>query len=163
MPYRIHLEKENFKFSVSHFTIFGSGAAERLHGHNYYVSVDLRLKEISPDLGMAFDFNLVKPCVREITDALDEFVLLPAKSPHLKVETSGNSVRALFSQKEYLFPSEDVRVLPVTNVTSEELARFIATELAERLKKNSTFATLEFLSVGVQETRGQGVFFEVEL
>jgi hypothetical protein len=31
--YRIVLEKEDFKFSAAHFTLFADGGAELLHGH----------------------------------------------------------------------------------------------------------------------------------
>ena len=37
----IHLHKENFKFSAAHFLIFPDGSAERLHGHNYRVFVEI--------------------------------------------------------------------------------------------------------------------------
>ena len=36
--FSIRLAKEDFKFSVAHFTIFGPGHAEPLHGHNYNVA-----------------------------------------------------------------------------------------------------------------------------
>ncbi|RYF47049.1 MAG: hypothetical protein EOO38_12935 [Cytophagaceae bacterium] len=110
MSYRIVLEKENFKFSCSHFTIFSDESCERLHGHNYYVSAEFSLSAVTPDLGLAFDFNEVKPLVREVTQALDEYVLLPAHSPYLKVEQKDNSVRATFAKKHYEFPKEDVEV-----------------------------------------------------
>jgi hypothetical protein len=37
----IELEKESFKFSAAHFLIFPDGSAERLHGHNYRVFVEI--------------------------------------------------------------------------------------------------------------------------
>ncbi len=35
------VEKEHLKFSAAHFLIFANGSAERLHGHNYRVAVEL--------------------------------------------------------------------------------------------------------------------------
>ena len=157
MPYRIVLEKENFKFSCSHFTIFDEDRGERLHGHNYYVAIEIELDEIDTALGMAFDFNEIKPLVREITDQLDEYVLLPAQSPHLNLELSGESVRIVFSSKQYEIPKRDVRILPVSNVTTEELSRYISEELRKRLPM---LTSLTRLSVGVRETRGQGVYYD---
>src|SRR5690606_33706927 len=133
MAYRIVLEKENFKFSGSHFTIFDSTRSERLHGHNYYVRLEVRVRELDPELGMAFDFNLLKPIVRQITESLDEYVLLPEKSPHVAIERTTTSVIASFNGKRYEFPSEDVRLLPIVNVTSELLASYIAGEIVDRL------------------------------
>ena len=37
----IFLEKEYFKFSAAHFLIFPDGTAERLHGPNYRVMVEI--------------------------------------------------------------------------------------------------------------------------
>lgn len=156
MPYRIVLEKESFKFSCSHFTVFSDDRAERLHGHNYYVAVEIEVNEIDTSQGFAFDFNEIKPLVREITDQLDEFVLLPAQSPYVTLELTGDSVRVLFSSKRYELPKRDVRILPVVNVTTEELARYISVELRKRLPM---LKDLKCLSVGVRETRGQGVYY----
>src|SRR5690242_4697931 len=37
----IDIYKEYFKFSAAHFLIFPDGSAERLHGHNYRVYVEI--------------------------------------------------------------------------------------------------------------------------
>jgi 6-pyruvoyltetrahydropterin/6-carboxytetrahydropterin synthase len=163
MSYRIHLEKENFKFSCSHFTIFGPGNAERLHGHNYYVSVELRLAKLNEALGLAFDFNEIKPLIRQTTAELDEYVLLPQNSRYLQIEESSHSIRAIFANKRYELPREDVRLLPLSNISSEELAKFIASELVRQMKSQSSCAEVSSITVGVQETRGQSVFYEVSL
>lgn len=164
MSYRIRLEKENFKFSCSHFTLFGPSEGERLHGHNYYVSVEIGLRELDPNVGMAFDFNEVKPLVRKLTEAWDERVLLPGRSPYLTIESKDDSVSVAFGKKRYEFPKEDVLILPTVNITSEELARLLAEDLAADLKSNKRLQTrLTFISVGVEETRGQSVYCELEL
>ena len=164
VSYRIVLEKENFKFSGSHFTILGPSRGERLHGHNYYVRVEIAVKTVDERLGIAVDFGAIKPVIREITSELDEFVLLPMHSPYLKIERSGSQVRAEFAGKRYEFPASDVKLLPLVNVSSELLASYVAQALAERLKKLPEWpkgpATL---SVGVQETRGQAVIREIEM
>lgn len=156
MSIRIVLEKENFKFSCSHFTILGPDRAERLHGHNYYVRVECQAESLIPDLGMAFDFNLLKTLVREIVGRLDEMVLLPERSPYLKIECPPDSVSVALGKKNYVFPLEDVRILPVVNVTSEELARILAEEIRHRLP-----VSLKRLAVAVEETRGQSVVYEL--
>lgn len=170
MSYRIVLEKEDFKFSGTHFTIFGPGRAERLHGHNYRVRCEFRVSSLDPELEMAFDFNDVKPVLREITRSLDEFVLIPALSPYLKIERGEGNITIAFGPKLYVLPEDDVRLLPVTNLTSEALARHIAGELKLRLKtrlkaqlktkENGTLAAILSVSIGVEETQGQGVYYE---
>lgn len=163
--FRIRLAKENFKFSCSHFTIFGPNRAENLHGHNYYVSAELALTGLESDIGMAFDFNLVKPILRAIADELDERVLLPEKSKYLKLKLEGSQVGVQFGEKSYSFPAADTTLLPVVNITSEELARHFANELANRIRKShaSGLKLVRTLSIGIEETRGQTVFYDLDL
>ncbi len=165
MAFRIRLAKENFKFSCSHFTIFSQDAAEALHGHNYYVSAEFGVTELDPRLGMAFDFNLLKPLVRELADRLDEKVLIPSNSPFLKIESKAESVRVSFGKKNYEFPASDVLLLDVVNITAEELARTFASEVASAIKKNARaeLKKVTSVSIGIEETRGQTVFFDIGL
>src|SRR4051812_36676618 len=138
MGYVIHLGKESFKFSCTHFTIFGATRGERLHGHNYQVRCSIEVNQIDPKLGMAFDFNVVKPVIKNLCDSLDERILIPTQSPYLELSELGSQqLKVVFNKKEYVFPIEDVRKLPIVNITSEELARFfckaLKTEIAGKL------------------------------
>lgn len=166
MAFRIVLEKENFKFSCSHFTILSSTLAERLHGHNYYVRLELSLTALDPDLGLAFDFNRVKPVVRAVLDDLDERVLLAEKSPYLKIaelkrESAIEASLVLGEKiKRYVFPKEDVKLLAVANISSEELARWITERLSEHFRRDQELSShIESLTVFVEETRGQSVAY----
>jgi len=163
--FRIRLAKENFKFSCSHFTIFGPGKAESLHGHNYYVSAELTLTGLDTELGMAFDFNLVKPMLRQIADQLDERVLLPETSKLLNIKKSGQQIEVSFADKHYSLPASDVSILPVVNITSEELARYFAESFVAKVKASgdSSLKKIRSVSIGVEETRGQIVFYDLEL
>lgn len=157
MSFVINLQKESFKFSVSHFTIFGPTSAERLHGHNYYVTCDIKVSSTDPQLGMAFDFNLIKPVIKSVCDEIDEYVLVAGKSPFLKINQDALGVEVVFGAKHYRFPKEDVKILPIVNVTSEELARYIANEICLRWPKN---ISIDSLALTVKETAGQSIVFE---
>ena len=152
--YGIHLAKELFKFSCSHFTIFSSEHAERLHGHNYQVKVSIQVAETDSKLGLAFDFNLVKPMIRKHCDAMDERILVPEKSPYLKIKKEGTQIRVQFAEKRYEFPLEDTICLPLVNVTTEELARYVAENLKADMSQLPGWTELE---VNIEETRGQSV------
>lgn len=156
MGFTIHLGKENFKFSCSHFTIFSEKSAERLHGHNYQIAIHLKVGEVDPKLGFAFDFNLVKPHIKEICDRLDEFILVPTKSPYLKVEEKDLQVNVCFHTKNYSFPRTDVFLLPVTNISTEELAKYFGHQLCDRISTLNGWTEME---VFVEETRGQSVSY----
>jgi 6-pyruvoyltetrahydropterin/6-carboxytetrahydropterin synthase len=155
--YTVHLAKEPFKFSCSHFTILAADRAERLHGHNYQVQVDISVDKVDPKLGFAFDFNAVKPLIRALCDELDERILLPTQSPYLKFDDDQTRVEVSFGRKRYVFPSEDTRLLPLINITSEELARHLCERLAMAMNALPHWTALR---VHVEETRGQSVSFQ---
>ena len=77
----IQIDKEYLKFSAAHFLIFPDGTAERLHGHNYRVYVEIQAN-LSPH-GLVLDFLQAKPVVREIVDELDEHWIIPDQHPVL--------------------------------------------------------------------------------
>jgi 6-pyruvoyltetrahydropterin/6-carboxytetrahydropterin synthase len=165
MSFRIRLEKETVKFSCSHFTIFGAESAEALHGHNYYVSAEFGLNEINPQLGMAFDFNLLKPILKSLAEQLDEHVLVPTRSPFLKIETTPDAVKITHADHSYSFPARDVLLLDIVNVTSEELAREFANRLIKEFKVQAKpeFKRISTISIGIQETRGQTIFYDTKI
>ena len=154
--FTIHLAKEPFKFSCSHFTILSKEKAERLHGHNYQLHVDIGVGDVDANLGFAFDFNAVKPLIRGFCDELDERILIPTKSPFLKLHSGAEIIEVQFGSKKYSFPLADTLQLPLTNITTEELARFAWQRLAHDLRDEPRWTTL---LVHVEETRGQGVSY----
>jgi 6-pyruvoyltetrahydropterin/6-carboxytetrahydropterin synthase len=159
----IELEKESFKFSAAHFLIFPDGSAERLHGHNYRVFVEIAAALTR--FGLVLDFKMVKPVVREICDELDEHWLVPGQHPVLRHTLRADGiVEVRYLDRYYAAPREDVLVLPINNTSSENLATWFARELAARLARKFPDVTLSRLRVGVEETSGQkGVYsFESE-
>ena len=75
----ISVEKDYLKFSAAHFLIFPDGTAERLHGHNYKVYVDLHTE--LDEHGLVVNFKEIKPLVRQLCDELDEHLLIPGEHP----------------------------------------------------------------------------------
>jgi 6-pyruvoyltetrahydropterin/6-carboxytetrahydropterin synthase len=154
----ISIYKEAFHFSAAHFLIFPNGEAERLHGHNYRVTV-----EIESDLtehGLVLDFKQVKPLVREICDELDEHFLVPGEHPVLSSRRiDGETTEVRYRDKRYLIPTEDVLVLPINNSSSENLATWFGRELRARLARRFAEVEPRRMSVSVEEAPGQcGVY-----
>ncbi len=164
MSFVVHLAKENFKFSSTHFTIFSATNAERLHGHNYQMTCEIELEEIDPKIGMAFDFNLIKPEIKALCDEVDEYILIAAKSPFLKFKSIDQSIEMQFANRRYIFPKEDCKELDLVNITSEELARYFCEKLWVRLKQLkgqlTEAAQFKSLQVRIEETRGQSVSYK---
>lgn len=154
----IELEKEYFKFSAAHFLIFPDGSAERLHGHNYrvFVEIDAGLSEH----GLVIDFQEIKPVVRELLDSLDERFLIPGEHPVLKYSVREDGVCEIRHGKSYYAaPAEDVLVLPMNNTSSENLATWIGREIKRLLVEQFGDVEMRRLRVAVEETSGQrGVY-----
>jgi len=157
----IQLQKEAFKFSAAHFLIFPDGSAERLHGHNYrvFVEIDAALGRH----GLVIDFKSVKPVIREIVDELDEHWLVPGEHPVLEVHRpQPGQVEIHFEQRRYAAPEEDVIVLPINNVSAENLATWFGRQLAARLAARFPDLVVRRMSCAVEETAGQRGVYEFE-
>ena len=123
----IDIAKEYLHFSAAHFTVFSATERENLHGHNFQVEASLRGRV--GDDGLCFDYNIVKTRLKALCDALDEVVLLPGRCPHLDIRVADAYTVAAFNDERLPFLHRDVKVLPVRNVTVEELARWMIGEL----------------------------------
>ncbi len=154
----IELEKEYFKFSAAHFLIFPDGSAERLHGHNYrvFIEIDATLSEF----GLVIDFKEIKPVVRELLDSLDERFLIPGEHPVLTHSLREDDVCEIrYLDRYYAAPSEDVLVMPMNNTSSENLASWIGREVLRLLTERFGDVKTRELRVAVEETSGQrGVY-----
>lgn len=158
----IELEKENFKFSAAHFLIFPDGSAERLHGHNYRVFVEIAAG-LSPH-GLVLDFKMVKPVVRELCDALDEHWIVPGEHHELRWSRRADGlIEVRYRERYYAAPEADVLVLPINNSSSENLASWFGRELLARLAARFPDVRVARLRVAVEETSGQrGVYLREE-
>ncbi|HEV7670523.1 MAG TPA: 6-carboxytetrahydropterin synthase [Thermoanaerobaculia bacterium] len=151
--YRIALEKEDFKFSAAHFTLFPDRDAERLHGHNYRVRVELAGSRLD-ELGLLADLDAAKRKIRALCAALDSRMLLPETGGQLGVERRETEVEVRWRERRYLFPAADVVFLPMANVSIELLADYLWQALATEFRAVEA-NRIEELEVAVEETAGQ--------
>jgi len=155
----IEVEKESFKFSAAHFLIFPDGSAERLHGHNYRVFLEVRA-ELS-QFGLVIDFQRIKPVVRKLLRTLHEHLLLPGEHRELRIieHEQDDSIEVLYRERRYIIPRAEVVVLPINNTSSENLAAWIGRQLLGLLKDEFPEVEVSELRLAVEETSGQrGVY-----
>lgn len=134
----VELYKENMKFSIAHFTIFSATEREDLHGHNYTVAVALDVLVLED--GLAFDYRDYKEKIRNVCRSLNRTTLLPTRSRYLRVEEEENYYCAYFANEKLYFLKRDVTLLPLTNITVEELSRWFVEQLTKDtadLQKNN--------------------------
>lgn len=123
----IELFKENMKFSVAHFTIFSATHRERLHGHNY--TVHLAISTVVEENGLSFDYRFYKDKAYHLCQQLTQSVLLPTKSDYLKLEEDGDYLYGHYNGEKIPFIKSDVTLLPLTNITVEELSQWFIDQL----------------------------------
>ena len=154
----IEVDKEYLKFSAAHFLIFPDGSAERLHGHNYrvYVEVEAKLSRY----GLVIDFIHIKPVIRALVDALDERWILPGEHHELTVEEiEDDHLRVRYRERNYTAPKADVVVLPINNTSAENLAAYLGRSLLRELHERFEDLEVARLRLAVEETPGQrGVY-----
>ena len=144
----IELFKEEMKFSAGHFTILSPTERERLHGHNFTVYV--AITGVVDASGLMSEYGAFKRVLFEACRALNEYFLLPGESPHLTIREAGEHLYATFNGEEIPFLRRDVLVLPIRNVTIEELARMFTERFVadERLVREGVDAILVKVASG---------------
>ncbi len=129
----IHINKESHKFSIAHYTIFSATERERLHGHNY--SVSARLVAPLGSNGFSVDYNFYKNLIKEVCDELDEYMVLAQNSPYQSIAEDNGDYVVSFNNEEFRFLISDTLLLPITNVTVEELSYYLLDKLCDDLAK----------------------------
>jgi 6-pyruvoyltetrahydropterin/6-carboxytetrahydropterin synthase len=147
----IELEKEEMKFSAGHFTIFSATERENLHGHNFTVAVTLHAPV--GDDGLIGDYRAMKERLFALCKSLNETTLLPTQSPYLNLVTDGRQVTVRFGSETLVFLKRDVTLLPIANVSVEELSR----HLGQTLISSGAFSD-ECVELQVKVASGPGQY-----
>jgi 6-pyruvoyltetrahydropterin/6-carboxytetrahydropterin synthase len=152
--HRIFVGQDQHKFSVAHMTVFPDGTKERLHGHNFNVSVavDLRLVAFETLL----DIGIVKAAVDLQCREWNEHLLLAEKNPHLEILARAPELEFRLCGRRYVVPADEVVILPVENIIVEHLSMEFARRVVARLGLALRPEVVAGVEVDVREARGQG-------
>ena len=147
----MELKKEDMSFSAGHFTIFSATEREPLHGHNYNAAIGMTF--FVSDNGMSFDYRFYKDKMRELCREIDQIFLLPEKSEFLRYEYHAPYTYVLFGDERIPFLARDIKFLPVTNITVEELSNWFVDRFFE---DESVLLAHEILSLDIKIYSGAG-------
>jgi 6-pyruvoyltetrahydropterin/6-carboxytetrahydropterin synthase len=125
----VELQKESMKFSAGHTTIFSATEREFLHGHLY--KVYLALTTWVENNGMTFDYRYYKKRIVDLCAGLNQTFLMPLYSPFLQFDQDKDYYYFTFNHKKMSFLKEDVTLMPLSNITIEELSRWFIQELIQ--------------------------------
>jgi len=132
MGFKVIINESKVKFSACHF-LKEHFKCSRLHGHNFYVSV-----EISDSLDKNYfvvDFMELNEKLKLIVEPMDHYILIPTESKDIKIKEEEDLVEIVTPTKKYVFPRSDVSYLPIQATTSELLAKYIHDKLKEIYKE----------------------------
>ena len=139
-------------FTVGH-RIAGHPKCGRIHGHNLRVRVIVD-GEVDAKTGMVVDFGVLKKALSDIVDPLDHHFLAARGVGYMNSGYDGvnsvglkNDIEYVVIDCRYILPKEDVIVLPLDIVSSENLAGWILGKLY-----GESWAQGKILTVQVSET-----------
>ena len=148
----VELQTNSMKFAAGHTTIFSPTEREPLHGHQYFVY--LGLTTWIEENGMTFDYRFYKNLIHDLCKQLHQTFLMPQYSPYLIYAEDSEYYYFTFNHKKIPFLKEDVTLLPLCNITIEELSRWFIMQLI----KNTAMLDqhrLESMEVKVFSAPGQ--------
>ncbi|MFT5578062.1 MAG: 6-pyruvoyltetrahydropterin/6-carboxytetrahydropterin synthase [Paraglaciecola psychrophila] len=148
----IEIEKENLHFSAAHFTIFSAEERERLHGHNFHISATITAPV--DDNGLCFNYQIAKQKLKVLCDSMDEYTLMPSLSPHLSIEEQEQHYLVEFNREKMYFLKPDVLLIPVRNISVEELAYYIL----QTLKHDGFVDSLGITYLEIKVSSGPGLW-----
>ncbi|MFX1411226.1 MAG: 6-pyruvoyl tetrahydropterin synthase family protein [Promethearchaeota archaeon] len=150
MGFKVISNSSKAKFSACHF-LKEPLQCSRLHGHNYYISVEITDK--LDNNYFVVDFIELQKKLVSIVEPLDHYILIPIESDELEIVEEKESVEVIVSNKRYVFPRSDVCFLPLKATTSELLAKYIHDKLKEIYNNKK-------LIVKVEESKGSIAIYE---
>ena len=160
--HRVTVQRAEHKFSCAHMTVFPDGIKERLHGHNYQVGLELELTSVA--FARMLPFAAVKDCIATLCRELRERVVIAEHNPMTTlVRVDADEVELTVCGKRYVFPREDVVLLPIDNVSVEALALYLGDRVLAMLGPSLEPGLVTAIEVWVSESPGQGSTCRLEL
>ncbi len=111
------------------------------------------------------DYGAMKRILRDLCAEYDEYVLLAGQSAHLDIErdSADATIAVTFGGRDRMsFPEGDVKVLPIENVTVEELSALLARRIAQEHGEALGSAGVDAVSVRVSSGPGQAATASVD-
>ncbi len=148
----VELHKDELKFSAGHFMLLSATQRESMHGHDYQIHVAFHT--LIEHNGMAFDCRLYKQRIQTICQTLDYRFILPGQSDYMTIREENGKWMAEFDQQVIPFLKQDAVVLPICNVTLEELSHWFLEQITAN-KPELEKHLIKGITVKVYNGRGE--------
>jgi 6-pyruvoyltetrahydropterin/6-carboxytetrahydropterin synthase len=143
---------EQLSFSAGHFTIFSPTERERLHGHNYDVSATIVTEVL--EHGVAFNYEIYREKIKALCQEINIYFLLPGESQLLRIEEKEKLYHVYFNGEEIPLLKSDTIILPIKNISLEEMSRWFLERLTEDKESISKYR-IHALTVTVSSGHGR--------
>ena len=121
-----------------------------MHGHNYYVEIEL-LGKLNSN-GIVFDFLSLDKFVKDFTLEWDHYTLLPCLNKRIQYNKNGDNTEIKYGNRFYSIPSNEIRFLECDSITSEILAKLCAEKITTFLKREGKVTNIKMIRVVIWET-----------
>lgn len=125
----IELRKDALKFSAGHLMLLSAEARETLHGHDYQVGVALNTNP--GHNGFAIDLRQYRETLQALCQQLDFRFLIPGTSPFVLINDADTHWAIQFKNQTFQLLKSDVMILPIPNITLEELSGWFLQRLTQ--------------------------------
>lgn len=142
-------------FSASRRVSHAPHGGNRLHGHDYDLALKLKRKPNAPGKLM-FPFEDLTATVRGICEELNNKILFASGGENVYKDDSTSIEYVSADNKRYILPVDDVKLLPVEEVTIEALALWIGQQVVTKLGEHRDFENLAGVEVTLYEGRQRG-------
>ena len=151
----LHIDgwKSGLKFSSCHI-IPEHKKCSRLHGHTWVLNIRIH-GEKNKKTGMIVDFFEIKSIAKEIINNLDHKLILGKNETGMVIRKKDIKIKE--REKMYIFPKDDVVLLPINVATCENIAEYICEEISKKIEKFN-YKNIYEVCVGVDEGWGQAAW-----
>jgi dihydroneopterin triphosphate aldolase (PTPS-III) / 6-pyruvoyltetrahydropterin synthase len=162
--FELFLSRESFTFSASHF-VARHGQRQRLHGHDYRVSVRLTGSHTIGSDGCFVDQAQVRHAIEKTCKELDERFLCPMNTNMIDITVAPGVAQrtvTLVCQDGsiFSFPKSDCALLPIVHTTPEEIAVYLWERIIEHVHVEYLLKNrIHTIQVNVIEGFGQETTF----
>ena len=127
-----------------------SDIVEGIHGHNYYVELEIFGKIGSNDL--IYDFIYLEGLLKRITSEWDHFLLLPQHNEDIKYKERGENLEITYGDRFYSIPATEVKFLNCKNTSTEIFAKMIGENFFKALNNHKAQENFTAIKIIVWET-----------
>lgn len=167
--FEVHVAKDTFKFTAAHFVAY-PGFRERLHGHNYRISVRLLGTRTIGQDGYVLDYGDIKAVTKKVCKEMNEYFICPMLSPVIQIteltdDKGTKSVQLICEDgTKFLFPKEDCAMLPIAHSTTEELAIYMWGKILDELDAEYLLKRgIHTMEITCAEAVGQEAVFRMKI